>query len=135
MKVTLTNHGKWDIPISSVNAEGWVAELPTDVPYSISNDSIHHVYIGEHPGFEESISHSRALLEAFQQFREHWKSKHRKRKKQQTEPGLLVLIVNDGEQPLYVTLAERKNDFEIRPGDRLDVESAEYIEVRDFEQD
>jgi len=132
MKVILTNQSTVPVPVSSTDGDGLAAELKYAEPYSIDDDKLTVVTVGDNPSFKEDAAEAFGKVFAFfTQLLTFWREHA---PKVAAEGGAVrVRIDNRGATGLRVRQGDDVNlDFEVAPQTFGDAASPNYVELREL---
>lgn len=127
MKLTLTNTADTPLPIFSSDGDGWTGSLDPGERNEINLPDSDQVIIGDKSDALDDVEENKKskLREAIEKLIERWKGAINK-----VNPIIFVTIENDGPKTIRVILGTEDNQSTVAPGDSIDAEAADYIEIR-----
>jgi len=134
MKAVLTNLGSVPVPASSTEGDGFVAELLPQEPYTLDNDSVGVLLIGDNPDMREDLFETfKNVADFFARIVTFWRDNERKVGTKQ-RPVVNVRVQNTmPEHGLRVRQGDDVNlDIEIAAGTTGEANGANYVELREL---
>jgi hypothetical protein len=132
MQVIITNLSSVAVPFSSSDDKGFAVLLEPNQSHTLDSEAVTVANIGDNPSFGEELADSfKGLVDVLVRFITFWKD-NATRTGASDKAQIHVNLSNHGSNGLRVLLGSNTNEVTVQPGASQDLNSEEYIEIREL---